>query len=322
MSKPKIIATRKLPYAVEQRLREVFTVALNPLDTPFDAAKLASAMQHADGVISTFGDDMNAAVMQAGAAGKTQIVANFGVGVNHIDLEAAADSAIIVTNTPDVLTDATADIAMTLILNATRRTYKHERDLRNGNWEGFDLTSGLGMALQGKTLGILGMGRIGQAVATRAYFGFGMKIAYFNRSSVENVPVPGAQSMDTIEDLLENSDVVSLHLPGGEDNRNTISRSRLNLMKNSSYLVNTARGDVVDQDALIEALEDGIIAGAGLDVFADEPNVPQALIEMENVTLFPHIGSATLEARNAMGMCAVDNLIAHFQGLEPPNKLV
>ncbi len=321
MAKPRIIVTRKLPFAVEKRLKEVFTVALNPSDQPFDAAKLTSALKHADGIIATFGDDLNAEILAAGAGGKAQIIANFGVGTNHIDLDAATQNNLTVTNTPDVLTDATADIAMTLILNATRRTYRHETALRNGNWKGFDLVSGLGMALQGKTLGIIGMGRIGQAVAVRAYFGFGMKIVYFNRSKIENVPIPGAQSMDTIEDLMEVSDVVSLHLPGGEDNRNTISRACLNLMKNTAYLVNTARGDVVDQQALIEALRDGIIAGAGLDVFADEPEVPAELVAMENVSLFPHIGSATLDARNAMGMCAVDNLISHFSGRMPANKV-
>ncbi len=321
MSKPKIIATRKLPFAVEKRLREIFTVALNPSDTPFDDAKLITALKHADGVIATFGDDLNAAVMQAGGSGKAQIIANFGVGVNHIDLNAAAQNNIVVTNTPGVLTDATADITMALILNATRRTYEHETALRSGNWKGFDLVSGLGMALQDKTLAILGMGRIGQAVAMRAYFGFGMKIAYYNRSKVENLPVPGAQAMDTIEDLMEIADVLTIHVPGGEENQNIVSRSRLNLMKNTAYLVNTARGDVVDQMALSEALRDGMIAGAGLDVFADEPNIPAALLALKNVSLFPHIGSATLDARNAMGMCAVENLIAHFQGQVPPNKL-
>ncbi len=322
MAKPRVIVTRKLPHAVEKRLREVFTVALNPSDLPFDAAKLTGALEHADAVISTFGDDINAEILAAAGSGKTQIIANFGVGTNHIDLEAAAQNGIIVTNTPGVLTDATADIAMALILNVTRRTYQHETALRTGNWQGFDLVSGLGMALQGKTLGILGMGRIGKAVAVRAYFGFGMKIVYFNRSKVENVPIPGAQAMESIEDLMTIADVVSIHLPGGGENRNTVSRSRLNLMKNTAYLVNTARGDVVDQPALIEALQDGIIAGAGLDVFADEPEVPAELIAMENVSLFPHIGSATYDARNAMGMCAVDNLISHFGGETPANKLV
>ncbi len=322
MAKPRIIATRKLPFAVEKRLKEVFTVALNPSDIPFDHVKLQSAMTHGDGVIATFGDDMNAEIMQAGAAGRAQIVANFGVGINHIDLESAAQNGIIITNTPGVLTDATADIAMALILNITRRTFEHETNLRNGNWDGFDLTSGLGMSLQGKTLGIIGMGRIGRAVALRAYFGFGMKVIYFNRSKVENIQIPGAQSMDTIEDLMEVADVVSIHVPGGGDNQNIISRSRLNLMKKNSYLVNTSRGDVVDQMALTEALTGGLIAGAGLDVFADEPNVPDALKLLKNVSLFPHIGSATTETRIAMGMCAVENLIAHFQGETPENKLV
>ena len=322
MAKPRIIATRKLPFAVEKRLKEIFTVALNVDDKPFSAAKLSGALKQADGVITTISDDMNDEMFAIAEAGRTQIIANFGVGVNHIDLDAAKARGIHVTNTPDVLTDATADIALTLLLNATRRTYHHEKSLRNGEWQGFDLVSGLGMALQGKTLGILGMGRIGQAVALRAYFGFGMKIAYFNRSKVSDIQIPGAMEMPSVEDLMAVSDVLTIHVPGGEENRHIVSRDRLNLMKNTAYLVNTARGDVVDQDALTEALSNGLLAGAGLDVYADEPNVPQALIGLENVSLFPHIGSATLDARNAMGMVAVENLIAHFQGLEPPNKLV
>ncbi|MBL4806346.1 MAG: D-glycerate dehydrogenase [Rhodobacteraceae bacterium] len=322
MSKPRIIVTRKLPFAVEERLKKIFTVSFNASDKPFSNAKLVEAMKMADGVMATLGDNMDAEVMEAGAHGRAKIVANFGVGVNHIDLDAAADHGIIVTNTPDVLTDATADIAMTLMLNVTRRTWEHENTLRRGDWSGFDLVSGLGMSLRGKTLGILGMGRIGQAVATRAYFGFGMKIAYFNRSKIENVKIPGAQAVATIEDLMEMSDVVSLHLPGGADNRHTISRSRLALMKNTAYLVNTARGEVIDETALIEALQQNLIAGAGLDVFENEPEVPQALRDLVNVSLLPHIGSATLETRNAMGMCAIDNLVAYFQGIAPPNKLV
>lgn len=321
MAAPRIIVTRKLPDAVEARLKRHFTVALNPSDKVFSKAKMISAMQNADGMLVVVGDPLDAEVMQAAGKRKVQILANFGVGTNHIDLEAAGAEGIAVTNTPDVLTDATADLALTLMLNVTRRTWMHENRLRRGEWGGFSLIEGLGTGLQGKTLGIIGMGRIGTAVALRAYYGFGMKVAYFNRSKVEVQRIPGAQRMDTIEDLMEIADVISLHCPGGEANKGLISERRIALMKPGAYLINTARGDVVDEPALIAALQEGRIAGAGLDVFAAEPNVPEALRTMENVCLLPHIGSATTETRTAMGMMAVSNLIAHFAGKDLPNRV-
>jgi len=322
MAAPRIIVTRKLPDAVEARLKRHFTVALNPSDKVFTKTKMISALQNADGMLVAVGDPLDAEVMAAGGKRKAQILANFGVGTNHIDLEAAATEGLLITNTPDVLTDATADLALTLMLNVTRRTWMHENRLRAGKWGGFSLVDGLGTSLQGKTLGIIGMGRIGTAVALRAYYGFGMKVAYFNRSKVEVQRIPGAQRTDTVEDLIETSDVISLHCPGGEANRGLFSANRIALMKPSAFLINTARGDVVDETALIAALMAGKIAGAGLDVFANEPTVPEALRTLENVCLLPHIGSATIETRTAMGMKAAANLIAHFAGKDLPNKVV
>jgi len=321
MARPRIIVTRKLPDSVEARLKSLFTVALNHSDKPFSRAKLTTAMARADGVLCTFGDKIDEDILAASGARKARIVANFGVGTNHIDLEAAEDLGVVVTNTPDVLTDATADLAMALILASTRRMYAHEARLRRGDWAGFDITSGLGCALRGKTLGVVGMGRIGTALAQRAHFGFGMKVVYFNRSKVLVPSIPEAEAAESIEALLAASDVVSLHVPGDAGNRHLISAARLALMKPNAHLVNTARGDVVDETALIEALQSGAIAGAGLDVFAQEPNVPEALRALDNVTLLPHIGSATLEARIAMGMRAVDNLVAFFAEKVPPHQV-
>ena len=321
MARPRIIVTRKLPEEVEVELKRHFTVALNTTDTPFPKEKLVKAMMRADGVLATFGDAIDAEVLQAGGARKAQIVANFGVGTNHIDLGAAEELGVVVTNTPGVLNDATADLAMALILNATRRVWMHENRLRNDEWHGFDLVSGLGRSLRGKTLGIIGMGRIGTALAVRAHFGFGMDVIYYNRSKVFAAAVPEAKSVPGIDALLEASDVVSLHVPGDAENRHLINAERLALMKPGAYLVNTARGDVVDEAALIAALQSGALAGAGLDVFEAEPQVPEALKAMDNVTLLPHIGSATLETRVAMGMRAVENLRAYFEDRPVPHQV-
>jgi lactate dehydrogenase-like 2-hydroxyacid dehydrogenase len=247
-------------------------------------------------------------------------VANFGVGVNNIDLEAARAAGVAVSNTPGVLTDATADIAVALMLAATRRMSETEAILRSGGWDGWRPTGWLGMGLQGKVLGIVGMGRIGAAVARRSALGFGMRVVYFNRSEVGPFDF-GAEARPSVEAVLAEADVVSLHVPGGGGNSRLISAERIRGMKRGAYLVNTARGDVVDEDALAEALESGRLAGAGLDVFAEEPRVPERLVRLRNVTLLPHIGSATLETRTAMGMLAVDNLEAFFAGRPMPARV-
>lgn len=318
---PRIVVTRKLPDAVEARLKERFAVALNPEDEPFSPARLLRAMQEADGVLVSVNDIVDEAVLEAGGARQAGILANFGVGVNHIDLEAARRHGVVVTNTPGVLTDATADLAMALILAATRRMSETEAILRRGGWDGFRPTGWMGMGLQGKTLGIIGMGRIGQATARRAHLGFGMKVVYFNRSPVEGLDF-AAEARPSIEAVMGEADVVSLHVPGSAANRALISAARLAAMKPTAYLVNTARGDILDEPALIAALQARRIAGAGLDVYAEEPQVPAALLGIDSVTLLPHIGSATIETRTAMGMLATDNLIAHFAQEALPARVV
>jgi lactate dehydrogenase-like 2-hydroxyacid dehydrogenase len=219
-----------------------------------------------------------------------------------------------------VLTDATADIAILLILSATRRAYAAERDLRDGRWAGFSVVESLGRGIQNKVLGIIGMGRIGRATAHRAALGFGMDVVFYNRSPVTDLGFD-AKQLDSIDTVMAASDVVSVHVPGGGANP-LITANHIAQMKPSAYLVNTARGDSIDQTALIDALVDGRIAGAGLDVFAHEPSVPDVLCEMENVTLLPHIGSATQEVRTAMGMLAADNLDAFFSGDVLPSRVV
>lgn len=319
MSLPRVTVTRKLPPAVEDRLRNLFDVTFNPEDEPLPRARMEAAFDNADGVLTTITETVDRDLLTRPSR-KARIVANFGVGVNNIDLEAAKEAGVIVSNTPDVLTDATADLAIALMLAATRRMYETEKALREGRWGGFRATQWLGMGLQGKTIGIIGFGRIGQATARRAHLAFGMKVIYFNRSEPADLDFP-AERRDSMEAVMAEADVVSLHIPGGGANRGAISAERIALMKPTAYLVNTARGDIVDEPALIAALRERRIAGAGLDVFAEEPKVPAELVSLENVTLLPHIGSATLETRTAMGMLAVDNLEAFFAGRPLPSRV-
>jgi lactate dehydrogenase-like 2-hydroxyacid dehydrogenase len=247
---------------------------------------------------------------------RAKMIANFGVGFNNIDVAAAKAAGIAVSNTPDVLTDATADLAMTLLLMVARRGGEGERHLRAGHWTGWRPTHMLGRMVSGKTLGLIGMGRIARAVAKRAHHGFGMRVLY-----TDPYPPPpevakelGAEQRATIEEVLAQSDFVSLHCPATPETRHLMNGVRLAKMKPSAYLINTARGDVVDEAALIEALTKGWLAGAGLDVFEREPQVSAGLLSMENVVLLPHLGSATEETRVAMGMRALENLRLHFAG--------
>jgi lactate dehydrogenase-like 2-hydroxyacid dehydrogenase len=318
----RIVVTRRMPEPVHARLRAAgLDLELNLADEPFDRPRLVRALQEADGLLLVVGDPVDGPLLDAEGRRRAQIVANFGVGVNHIDLEAAKARGVIVTNTPGVLTDATADIAMALILAATRRMSEMEAQLRRGEWGGFSPTAMLGTSIQGKTLGVIGMGRIGQATARRAVAGFGMRAIYFNRSPVGPFDF-AAEPRGSIEEVMREADIVTLHAPGGGANRGLISAERIALMKPTAFLVNTARGDVVDEPALVAALVEGHIAGAGLDVFAREPQVPAALLGLPNVTLLPHIGSATIETRTAMGMLAAENLIAHFEGRPLPARVV
>ncbi|AZO74810.1 MAG: D-glycerate dehydrogenase [Mesorhizobium sp.] len=320
--KPRLIVTRRWPAAVEAILTERFDTTLNTSDAPLSPAAMTSAFSDFDAILATVSDRLPSTVFPDSAA-RTRIIANFGVGFSHIDVTAARDRDIVVTNTPGVLTDCTADLALSLILAVARRTGEGERQLRAGEWRGWSPTHMAGARVSGKTLGIVGMGRIGKATARRAHFGFGMKIVFFNRSPVDDdeTRAMGAVQMPALEDVLAASDFVSLHCPGGAENRHLIDARRLRSMKSSAFLINTARGDVVDQDALIGALERREIAGAGLDVFDGEPAVPEALKLLENVVLLPHLGSATEETRVAMGMKVVENLTAFFEGRPVPDRV-
>jgi lactate dehydrogenase-like 2-hydroxyacid dehydrogenase len=320
--KPRVIVTRRWPAAVEKLLTERFDTALNVDDVALTPDGMKSALANCDAVLPTVSDKLPASVFPQ-TTGRAKLIANFGVGFSHIDIAAARERGIVVTNTPGVLTDCTADLTISLMLSVARRTGEGERQLRAGEWTGWCPTHMIGTKVTGKTLGIIGMGRIGKAVAKRAHYGFDMKIVFFNRSRVEDAELKamGAVQFPTVDDVLERSDFVSLHCPGGAENRHLIDARRLSAMKASAFLINTARGDVVDQEALTDALASRAIAGAGLDVFADEPFVPERLRRLENVVLLPHLGSATEETRMAMGMKALANLTAFFEGRPPPDRV-
>lgn len=315
MSKSKVIVTRRWPEAVENHMKELFDVQLNVDDVPMTTEQLQNAFQTADAVCPTVSDKISAEVMNVENM-KARIIGNFGVGFNHIDLEAAKSHGLVVSNTPEVLTDCTADTAMTLMLMTARRAGEGERHVRNKEWTGWRPTHMMGTKVTGKTLGLIGFGRISQAMAHKAHFGFGMKIYFYDPypPSEEVINRYGATQCNSVEEVLEKVDFVSLHCPGGGSNTNLINQKRLAIMKPEAILVNTARGDVVDEAALINALKKGTIKAAGLDVFAQEPKVTEELLSMDNVVLLPHLGSATLDTRIAMGMRVVENLKAFFAG--------
>ncbi len=320
--KPRLIVTRRWPAAVEKILAERFDTTLNASDVPLTPDQMKAAFADYDAVLPTVSDKLPASVFPD-AGSRAKLIGNFGVGFSHIDTNAARERGIVVTNTPGVLTDCTADIAMSLLLSVARRAGEGERQLRAGEWTGWCPTHMIGTKVTGKTLGIIGMGRIGKATAKRAHFGFDMDIVFFNRSRVADAEVEamGATQLATIEEVMARSDFVSLHCPGGAENRHLINAARLAAMKPSAFLINTARGDVVDQEALVDVLERRAIAGAGLDVFDGEPAVPERLKRLENAVLLPHLGSATEETRVAMGMKVVDNVTAFFAGKEVPDRV-
>lgn len=323
MNKPKIIVTRKWPEPVEEQLKALYDVRLNETDLPMASDALKTAMQTADALLTTVTDQITADVLCVPDR-RVKIIGNFGVGYNNIDIETAKREGVVVTNTPHVLTDCTADIAMLLLLMSARRGSEGDRLVRNNQWTGWGPTHLLGQKVTGKTLGLIGFGRIAQAMARKAHFGFGMKIICYapHAPSPETLSEYDAIYYPGIEDVLKQADFISLHCPGGAATKHLINEDRLKLMRATAHLINTARGDVVDSKALIKALKENRIAGAGLDVFEGEPNIDPGFRELDNVALLPHIGSATLETRVAMGNRVLDNIAAFFAGQEPGDRVV
>ena len=316
----RVYLTRPLPEAVLTRARELFDeVEVRDDTAPLKIGQMRAALTLYDGVLPTLGDMFSAEVFRDAESPRCKVLANFGVGYNHIDVAAAKAAGVMVTNTPGAVTDATADIAMTLILMSARRAGEGERLVRAGGWAGWHPTQMLGLHVTGKTVGIIGMGRIGQAIARRCHFGFGMNVIYYNRS--EKDLGFDADRAETMQDLAATADIVVVAVPGGAETHHLIGADLFAAMKPTAHFVNIARGDVVDEAALIAALGSGQIAGAGLDVYENEPKVPDALRALENVVLLPHLGTAALEVREAMGLMAVENLSAALNGETPPNLI-
>lgn len=323
MSKPKVVVTRKWPAEVEAKLKELYDVRLNENDVPMSADELREAMQSADALLPTVTDAITADILRVDSK-RVKIIGNFGVGYNNIDINAVREQGLVVTNTPDVLTDCTADIAMLLLLMSARRAAEGERLVRNRQWTGWCPTQMLGQKVTGKTLGLIGLGRIAQAMARKAHHGFGMKILFYtprNPPAQQIIDDLQATRCESIEQLLKEADFVTLHCPGTPENRHLINEQRLKLMRPSAHLINTARGDVVDNKALCKALKEGWIAGAGLDVFEGEPDIYPGLLELDNIALLPHLGSATEETRIAMGNRVLENIAAFFAGREPRDRV-
>jgi lactate dehydrogenase-like 2-hydroxyacid dehydrogenase len=296
-----------------------FETVLNEPDEPLSAAELARAMGEFDVICPSVCDRIDADVVAAGD--RVRLIANFGVGIDHIDVAAARARGIAVTNTPGVLTDATADIAMTLLLMSARRAGEGERELRAGRWDGWRPIHMLGASLKGKTLGLVGFGRIGIATARRARHGFSMNVAYYARRETEAAVAKELEATyyPDLAGLLAASDFVSLHVPGGAETEGLVDAAAIASMKPGAHLINTARGSVVDHSALAAALRSGRLGGAGLDVYPAEPEVPAELLDIENVVLLPHLGSATVETRTAMGEKAMANVVAWAEGRELPD---
>jgi lactate dehydrogenase-like 2-hydroxyacid dehydrogenase len=316
--KPKILISRRWPQAVQDRLAARYDVTLNATDTPMTIDQLTAAMGDYDALCPTVSDKIPAQVLSAPGA-RVKIIANYGAGFEHIDLEAAWAAGLVVTNTPDVLTDATAELAVLLMLMTSRRAGEGERELRAGQWAGWRPTHLLGQSLTGKTLGLVGYGRIARATALRAKAALGMEIAYYSRRRAADED--GAAYHESLESLAMASDVLSLHTPGGPETHHLVDAALLSRMKPTALLINTARGSVVNEADLAKALTDGVIAGAGLDVYQGEPKVDPVLLAAPNAVLLPHLGSATLETRTAMGMKVADNLDAFFDGKPPLDRV-
>ena len=316
----RLLITRTLPDDNHAFAKAHFDTTLRDADRGLTEEEAAEALRQYDAILPTLGDRFTAgAFAAAGADLRCRILANFGVGYNHIDVAAAKAAGVKVSNTPDTVTDATADIGMTLILATCRRAGEGERLVRAGTWDGWAPTQMLGTHVTGKTVGIVGMGRIGQAVAHRCHFGFNMPVLFYNRSP-KGTHVPALQ-VDSLDELMRTSDIIVVTVPASAETRNMIDAAAIAAMKPTGILINIARGDVVDEPALIAALTDRRIAGAGLDVYAAEPFVPEALRQLENVVLLPHLGTAALEVRTAMGQMALNNIMAWAAGDTPPQEV-
>lgn len=320
MAQHQVTVTRRLPAPIEAQLAQRYRAQLNPDDVPLSPEALSAALKASDAVVITVTDRIDASALRDCRA---RIIANYGVGLDHVDVAAATKAGIVVTNTPGALTEATAELAFTLMLMTARRAGEGERLVRSGNWTGWAPTQLVGRSLDGATLGIVGMGRIGRATAVRAARGCGMNVIYWSRSAVADgvMGEVSVERVDSLDELLQRADVVSLHTPATPETQHLIDARRLALLQPHAILINTSRGTVVDEAALVDALANGRIMAAGLDVYEREPTVHPGLLQLEQVVLLPHLGSATETARIAMGNTVLANLEAFFAGKTPPDRV-
>ncbi|WP_353337821.1 2-hydroxyacid dehydrogenase [Pseudooceanicola nitratireducens] len=314
----RVLISRPMPPRTLAAAEALFDIEVRDSNKPMSPGEIRAGFAVYDGMMITLGDTIGSEMLADFGRPRCKMVANFGVGYNHIDVAACAAHGVTVSNTPGAVTDATADIAMTLMLMTARRAGEGERMVRAGQWEGWHPTQLLGLHLSGKTVGVVGMGRIGQAIARRCHFGFGMEVLYANRSE-KAVDFPATQA--PLSEVAARADVLVVATPGGDDTHHLINGDVLAAMQPHAILINIARGNIVDESALVTALQDGQIAGAGLDVYEHEPKVSPGLLKMENVTLLPHLGTASQEVREDMGLMAVENLRAYFAGDTVPNKV-
>ncbi|MFA5970137.1 MAG: D-glycerate dehydrogenase [Sphingomonas sp.] len=322
MSRPRVIVTRELPDTVMARMEELFDTTLNRTDVALTRAELEAAVADCDVLVPTVTDAIDARLIER-AGDRLKLIANFGAGVNHIDLKAARARNIIVTNTPGVLTEDTADMTMALILSVPRRLAEGEKLVRSGQWKGWSPGGMLGHRIGGKALGIVGMGRIGQAVAMRAR-AFGLSVHYHNRHRLPSV-LEGqlaATWHPDLDEMLGQIDILTIHTPRNADSENLIDRRRIGLMRPHVHLINASRGGIVDEDALVDALESGRLAGAGLDVWKFEPEIDPRLLALPNVVMTPHMGSATFEGREATGERVIANIRVWSDGHRPPDQVL
>ena len=321
-SNPRVIITRELADSNQDRMCELFDAVPNYSDTPFSRDDLIAAMADCDVLVPTVTDHIDAEMI-ANAPDRLRLIASFGAGVDHIDLAAARAKKILVTNTPGVFTEDTADMTMALILSAPRRLSDGEKLIRSGQWEGWKPSGMLGHCIGGKKLGIIGMGRIGQAVARRAS-GFGLSIVYHNRRQLPPAVEESVRAnfVADLDDLIRECDIITLHCPHTVETHELMNAERIGMMKPSTYLINTARGDLVNEDALIDALQDGRIGGAGLDVYQNEPTIDSRFLTLKNTVLLPHMGSATFEGREASGERVITNIRVWADGHRPPDQVL
>jgi len=320
--KPRVVVTSRLRPANEARMAQLFDASLNPDDKPLSREAILTAVQDCDVLVPTVTDRIDAELIEA-AGDRLGLIANYGAGYEHIDIAAATARNIMVTNTPGVFTQDTADLTLGLLISATRRLGESARTLRNGNWSGWGPNAQLGHCIGGKQLGIIGMGRIGRAVAMRAN-AFGLKIVYHNRHRLqaEVEQQLRARYVPDLDSLVAGSDIVTLHCPATPETHHLLDARRIALMKRSAYIVNTARGQLIDENALIEALAEGRLSGAGLDVYESEPDIDRRLLALSNVVALPHLGSATFEGREEAGNKIIANIKAWADGHRPPDQVL